>query len=71
MATRRIRYGTPGEFHAVTHAQLERFDNKPPLQPLEEPKSAAKSAKNGAKPGESNEAKNKSEAEKMRRSEGN
>lgn len=34
---RRIHYGTPCQFRTVTHGQLERFDNKPPPRPLEEP----------------------------------
>lgn len=34
---RRIHSGTPCQFRTVTHGQLERFDNKPPPRPLEEP----------------------------------
>ncbi|KAL1857538.1 hypothetical protein Daus18300_010296 [Diaporthe australafricana] len=73
MANRRIRYGTPGEFRAVTHAQLEHFDNKPPPQPLEEPEPTDKPAKateSEAKPNKSTETQSKPEAEKMRQSEG-
>lgn len=48
MATnpRRIHYGTPCEFRAVTqHAQLERFDNKPaPRYPSEITQSEKSSA---------------------------
>lgn len=78
MTTRRIRYGTPIQFRPATHAQLERFDNKPPPQPLEEYEPAAKTGettKNASqdlpKTGKSTSPEKSPKAAEMRASEDN